>query len=138
MTSLDLKHRVVTLASSVVTLCGELRKGPEARTVADRLSDAAAAMAAHYAASGRARSARELASRLTRAALQAEHMVGWLDVLLAGRLAPEDTVSPLWFEGQDVVVLLNAAVSMAEQGQAEELTGLARGAGPGRPEGPRS
>jgi four helix bundle protein len=74
----ELRERTTNFAAEIVKFARRLRRKPEARNIADQMSDSATAVAANYRAVTRARSKREFISKLAVCVEEADETVGWL------------------------------------------------------------
>ena len=90
----ELRDRCAAFASDVVTFCRKLRSKPEARNIAEQLSDSATAIPANYRAACRARSRREFISKLAIAVEEADETVLPSRPAFRRRDAHRDQVEP--------------------------------------------
>ena len=121
MTPEDLKERTTALAVEVVKFCRTLRRQPEARQIADQLSDSATATASNYRAACRARSKKEFISKLAVAVEEADESVGWLDIILRADLTSADEPKALMREAREVLAILAASRRTAEGRNDQKL-----------------
>src|SRR5262245_56969037 len=101
MTPAELKARLTAFAVAVVKFCRELRKKPEARSIADQLIDSATSMASNYRACCRARSKREFISKIAVAVEEADETEGWLVIILDAELWDRPLPERLLQEGRE-------------------------------------
>src|SRR5688572_3758405 len=82
----ELERRSQAFAVRVVALCGETRKTPGWRSIADQLQNAATSAAANYRASGRARSRAEFVAKLGIVNEESDETVYWLELMRDGNI----------------------------------------------------
>jgi four helix bundle protein len=114
VTPAELKERTTWFAVEVVKFCVQLRKQPEARHIADQLSDSATATAANYRSACRARSHREFVSKLGIALEEADESVGWLDIIIRAELTPDQKPASLIGEANQILAILAASRRTAQ------------------------
>jgi four helix bundle protein len=114
MTPADLRERTTAFAVEVVTFCRQLRQKPEARNIADQISNSSTSTAANYRAACRARSHREFISKIAIAVEEADESVGWLEVITRAGLASGAEPEGLLREGQEILAILAASRRTAE------------------------
>jgi len=111
----ELRDRCAAFASDVVIFCRKLRSKPEARNIAEQLSDSATAIPANYRAACRARSRREFISKLAIAVEEADETVGWLELVVRSGTWGEREVDPLLTESREIAAILTASRRTAER-----------------------
>jgi len=77
----ELERRSQAFAVRAIALCGETRKTPGWRSIADQLQDAATSSAANYRASARARSRAEFVAKLGIVNEESDETVFWLELM---------------------------------------------------------
>ena len=115
MTPEQLRKRLTDFAVRIVRLCRDLRKKPEARNIADQLSDSATAIAANYRSATRARSRREFISKLAVAVEEADETVGWLSLVIQADLMTGWPVEDAIKEARELLAILSASRKTAER-----------------------
>src|SRR5215831_7794647 len=114
MTPQELKERTTAFAVEVVKFCRELRRFPEARHIADQLTDSATSTASNYRAACRARSHREFISKIAVAVEEADESVGWFEVIIRAGLATGEIPTSLHREAGELLAILAASRRTAE------------------------
>ena len=117
MTPDELRDRTTNFAADIVKLARTLRRKPEARNIADQMSDAATAIAANYRAVTRARSKREFISKLAICVEEADETVGWLEIARRSETTTPAEVKDLLKEAREVLAILAASRKTAERGR---------------------
>lgn len=124
MTPDQLRKRTTAFAIDIVLLCDPLWMRANSRNIADQLSRAGTSTASNYRVASRARSRREFIAKIGVALEEADESLGWLEVLLGTKKAPEAHVRPLLKECEELVAILCAsrttAVNRARQQQEED------------------
>ena len=115
MTPEQLRKRLTDFAVQIVRLCRDLRRKPEARNIADQLSDSATAVAANYRSATRARSKREFISKLAVAVEEADETVGWLQLIIQAEIATGRQVDDAIKEARELLAILSASRKTAER-----------------------
>ena len=116
----ELKERTTAFAVDVVKFCVQLRKQPEARHIADQLSDSATSTAANYRSACRARTHREFVSKLGIALEEADESVGWLEIIIRAKLVADQAPSSLIDEAHQIVAILAASRRTAQKRGAQD------------------
>ena len=109
MTPQELRDRTLQFGVAIVKLCRDVRRNPNARNIADQLSDSATSIGANYRVASRARTRREFVSKLCIALEEADETVGWLELLIRSGLATGDVVDDLLNEAKELVLILSAS-----------------------------
>jgi four helix bundle protein len=117
----DLRERTTAFAVSIIKICGELRRKPEGRRIADQLSDSATAIAANYRSATRARSRREFISKLAVSVEEADETLGWLEMVTRSQLASGQELTTALAESRELVAILSASRATAERNAARHL-----------------
>jgi len=114
MTPQELRERTTAFAVQVVKFCRELRRLPEARHIADQLTDSATSTASNYRAACRARSHREFISKIAVSVEEADESVGWFEVIIRAELATGEIATALHREANELLAILAASRRTAE------------------------
>jgi four helix bundle protein len=115
MTPEELKARTTDFGADVARFTTQLRRRPEARSMADQLTDSATAVPSNYRSACRARSHREFVSKLSVALEEADESVGWLEILVKSGLVGAPEVESLLDEARQLVAILGASRRTAEE-----------------------
>ena len=98
----ELETRSMAFSVHVITLCGETRKTPGWRSIADQLRNAATSAAANYRASGRARSRAEFVAKLGIVNEESDETVYWLELMRDGNIGDRREVGLLLPEAKEL------------------------------------
>jgi four helix bundle protein len=120
VTPQELRDRTTNFGVDVVRFCRELRRKPEARNIADQLSDAATSISANYRSACRARTKREFVSKLAIAVEEADETVGWLEIVVRSGCATVDEVTVLLREANELLSILAASRRTAQRNCGSE------------------
>lgn len=112
----ELRDRTTNFAADIVKLARTLRRQPEARNIADQMSDAATAVAANYRAVTRARSKGEFISKLAICVEEADETVCWLEISGRSGVATAAEVGDVLKEAREILAILAASRKTAERG----------------------
>jgi len=117
MTPDELRERTTDFAADIVKMARTLRRKPEARNIADQMSDAATAIAANYRAVTRARSKREFISKLAICVEEADETVCWLEIAGRSEVATAAEIGEFLKEAREILAILAASRKTAERGK---------------------
>lgn len=113
----ELERRSQRFAVRVLTLCGESRKTPGWRSIADQLQNAATSAAANYRASGRARSRAEFVAKLGIVNEESDEAVYWLELMRDGNIGDRREVGLILPEAKELRAIFAASYRTAKQGR---------------------
>ena len=116
----ELERRSQAFAVRVIALCGETRKTPGWRSVADQLRDAATSSAANYRASGRARSRAEFVAKLGIVNEEGDESVYWLELMRDGNIGDRREVGLLLPEAKELRAIFAASYATARRNRARK------------------
>jgi len=98
----ELKQRTKAFALRVMTLVDHLPKNAKGRVLAGQLLRAGTSVGANYRAACRARSAAEFIAKLGTVLEEADESAFWLELIIEGKLLPENRVSALLTEANEL------------------------------------
>ena len=110
-----LKGRSKDLALKIMRLIEHLPKSIQGRVIADQIMRSASSVAANYRAACRARSKAEFISKLSIVVEEADETVLWLELINEGKLLPENMVTDLLTEANEITAIMVASRKTASQ-----------------------
>jgi four helix bundle protein len=102
----ELQNRTKQFALRVLKLIEILPRTAAGRAVSSQLVRAATSIGANYRSACRARSRAEFAAKLGIALEEADESLYWLDLVRDGKLVPEDKLSLLLKEADELTAIL--------------------------------
>ena len=102
----ELQCRTKQFALRVFKLVDAVPKTPAGRAVANQLVRSATSVGANYRAACRARSRAEFAAKLGTVLEEADESLYWLELVRDGKLVPEDKLSLLLKEADELTAIL--------------------------------
>ncbi len=110
------KQRTKVLALRIIKLFQALPKTEEARIIGRQLLRSATSVAANYRACCRARSDREFFSKISIVVEEADETLFWLELLSEAQIIPNEKLTPLLKEYEEVVKITNSIRHKKKQG----------------------
>jgi four helix bundle protein len=111
----QLELRSKAFAVKTIAFCGETRKTPAWRSMADQLLDAATSAAANYRAAGRARSRAEFVAKLGIVNEESDETVYWLELMRDGNIGDRREVGLLLPEAMELRAIFAASYRTAKR-----------------------
>ena len=102
----ELQNRTKSFALRVLNLVDVLPRTPAGRTISSQLVRAATSVGANYRSACRARSRAEFAAKLGVAVEEADESLYWLELVRDGKLLPENKLSLLLQEADELTAIL--------------------------------
>src|SRR5215475_13512590 len=102
----ELQDRTKQFALRVLNLVDALPRTTGARAISMQLAQAATSIGANYRAACRSRSRAEFAAKLGVAVEEADESLYWLELVRDGKLLPENKLSPLLKEADELTDIL--------------------------------
>jgi len=102
----ELQDRTKQFALRVLNLVGVLPRTPAGRAISSQLIRAATSVGANYRSACRARSRAEFAAKLGVAVEEADESLYWLELVRDGKLLPENKLSLLLKEADELTAIL--------------------------------
>ena len=102
----ELQDRTKRFALRVLNLVDALPRTAAGRAISTQLVRAATSIGANYRSACRARSRAEFAAKLGIAVEEADESLYWLDLVRDGKLVPEDKLSLLLKEADELTAIL--------------------------------
>jgi four helix bundle protein len=110
----DLRVRTKRFALRIVRLYGALPATTEAQVLGKQVLRSGTSVGAHYREAHRARSTAEFVSKLEVALQELDETVYWLELLVEGGVIPENRLSGLMAEANELIAILVSSVKTAK------------------------
>jgi four helix bundle protein len=104
----ELQDRTKQFALSVLNLVDALPRSAAGRAISSQLVRAATSVGANYRSACRARSRAEFAAKLGVAVEEADESLYWLELIRDGKLLPENKLSRLLNEADELTAILTS------------------------------
>ncbi len=111
----DLKKRTKQLGLRVIKLVESLPNTKSGRVIGNQILRSATSVGANYRAACRGRSKAEFIAKVGISIEEADETMYWLEMLIEGGIMPEDKLSALHKEADEIVAILTASVKTARQ-----------------------
>lgn len=111
----NLKLRTMQFALRVMKLVESLPKGKTTDVIGKQLLRSGTSVGANYRSACRSRSQADFISRAAIAQEEADESLYWMELLVQGKLLPEDRLSPLMQEANELVAILTASIKTARK-----------------------
>jgi four helix bundle protein len=111
----ELKTRTRKFALRILKLTAALPKTDEARVIRNQLSRSGTSVGANYRASCRAISRAEFISKMGNVIEEADESCYWMEIIIEGGMLPEEKVSALLQEGNELTAIMTASRKTAEE-----------------------
>ena len=111
----DLEQRVAEFASRVMAVCDALPQKHGAEHLRDQLFRSASSVAANYAEASVPESRKDFAHKMNVALKELVESRMWLRIIAMGRYLPEDRLSSLFTETDELVNIFSSSVATARR-----------------------
>ena len=112
-----LKDRTKQFALRIVKLVDALPKTTSAIAIARQIIRSGTSVGANYRAACRGRSKAEFISKLGIVTEEADETCFWLELIIEGKLLPEEKVQPLLKEADELTAIFVSSVKTSQQNQ---------------------
>ena len=116
----ELEDRTQRFAKRSLALCEQLPRTATGLAVTGQLADAAGSVAANHRACRRARSTRELASKLQIVSEEVDETVLWLEILAGRQMGYQDVISELLVEARELRAIFGRSLATTRRRLREE------------------
>ena len=106
----DLGVRTKRFALQIIGLFGRLPARDEARVLGRQLLRSGTSVGAQYREARRARSDAEFVSKMSSSQQELEETAYWLELLIAGNIAPDSVVRPLHNEADELLAIYSTII----------------------------
>lgn len=113
----DLKTRTKEFALRVIRLYSSLTKTTEAQVIGKQLLRAGTSVGAHYREASRARSDAEFIAKIEGGLQELEESCYWMELLIEASIIPENKLSELLKEADELTAILVTCVKNAKEKQ---------------------
>jgi four helix bundle protein len=110
MRSVELEGRTKSFAVRVVKMFGKLPKSVEARELGRQALRSGTSVAANYREASRARSTRELRSKLGQVEQELDETLLWFELLVEAEIVKESRFAALYREGEELLKIIVASL----------------------------
>ncbi|MBN2161501.1 MAG: four helix bundle protein [Pontiellaceae bacterium] len=117
MDQAELKIRTKQFALRILKLTAALPPTPEARAIRNQLSRSGTSVGANYRAVCRARSKAEFISKIGIVIEEADESCFWMELIIEGGMLPEEKVSALLHEANELTAIMTASRKTAQDHQ---------------------
>jgi four helix bundle protein len=111
----DLRTRTKRFALRIVRLFGALPATTEAQVIGKQMLRSGTSVGAHYREGNRARSTAEFISKLEVGLQELDETSYWLELLIEGGIMPEDRLTGLLQETNELTAILVTCVKRAKE-----------------------
>ena len=111
----DLKIRTKEFAIRVIRLYATMPKGTVAQVIGKQLLRSGTSVGAHYREGVRARSTAEFVSKLSGGMQELEETSYWLELLAEAKILPQEKLSALMQEADELMAILTTCVKNAKR-----------------------
>jgi len=118
MTPEILKARTKAFARAVIEFVSSLAQRGPTRLIGDQLIRSAASVGSNYRAACRARSRAEFAAKMGIVLEEADESLYWMELLVESHLVPNERLTPLMKEAEELVAVAVASIKTARQAAA--------------------
>ena len=109
MNETDMKLRTKRFALDVIRLVSKLPKTTEGRVVGNQLIRSGTSVGANYRAACRAKSKADFISKLGTVEEEADESCYWLELIIEGKILPEEQVASLLEEANEITAIIVAS-----------------------------
>ena len=109
MNEADMKLRTKRFALDVIELVSKLPKTTEGRVVGYQLIRSGTSVGANYRAACRAKSKADFISKLGIVEEEADESCYWLELIIEGKILPEEQVASLLEEANEITAIIVAS-----------------------------
>lgn len=110
----DLKIRTKEFAIRVIRLYATMPKGTVAQVIGKQLLRSGTSVGAHYREAVRARSTAEFVSKISGGMQELEETSYWLELLDEAKILPQEKLSALMKEADELMAILTTCVKNAK------------------------
>jgi len=116
----DLKTRTKEFALRIIRLFGALPKSTEAQVIGKQLLRSGTSVGAHYREATRARSNAEFISKIEGGMQELEESAYWLELLADAQIFPQEKLSPLMKEADELMAILVTCVKKTKDEKTKD------------------
>ncbi len=109
MNEIDMKQRTKRFALDIIRLVAQLPKTTEGRIVGGQLIRCATSVGANYRAACRGKSKADFISKLGIVEEEADESCYWLELIIEGKILPEEQVALLLKEANEITAIIVAS-----------------------------
>jgi len=109
LNEIDMKKRTKRFALDIIRLVAELPKTTEGRIVGGQLIRCATSVGANYRAACRGKSKADFISKLGIVEEEADESCYWLELIIEGKILPEEQVASLLEEANEITAIIVAS-----------------------------
>ena len=121
MTEDELKQRTKGFALRILQLVEALPKTTAGRTIGNQLVRSGTSVGANYRAACRGRSKADFTAKLGIVIEEADESGYWLELIIEGKLLPQERIAPLLAEANELTAIMVASVHTAQTNQKSKL-----------------
>ncbi len=110
----ELKERTKQFALRIMKLVDALPNTVAGRVIANQIMRSGSSVGANYRAACRARSNAEFISKLGTVLEESDETEFWLELIMDGKLLPNDKVEPLKKEAEEITAIMAASRKTAQ------------------------
>ena len=122
----QLKRRTFAFALAIVKFCRVLRNNWEGRELSDQLFRSGTRIGANYRAACRGRSTADFINKLGHVVEEADETVYWLDLIVAGAVSTDPSLSRLRREAAELSAIFNQSQLTARKNAARRKADASR------------
>lgn len=111
----SLKKRTKIFSLRIIKLVEALPNSRTAKVIGNQLLRSGTSVGANYRAACRGRSKRDFISKVGIALEEAGETLYWIELLLEAEIFPEDRLSPLMQEANELIAILTASIKTARR-----------------------
>ena len=111
----ELQERFKRYAISIVIFAEQLPESTGYRTVRGQIIRSATSSAANYRAAGRGRSTAEFIAKMGIVEEEMDETLFWLEFLVGLSDTHKERVTPLWYEGNELLSIVVTSIKTAKQ-----------------------
>jgi len=120
MNAEELKKRTKQFGLRIIRLVESLPNTQTARVICNQLLRSGTSVGANYRAACRGRSKAEFIAKAGISIEEADESLYWMEILIEAGLVPENHLSDLMKEGDELVAILTASVKTARENLARK------------------
>jgi len=117
----ELKKRTKAFALRIIQLVEALPKTIAGRAIGNQLVRSGTSVGANYRAACRGRSKADFTAKLGIVVEEADESGYWLELIIEGKLLPQERIAPLLAEANELAAIMVASVHTAQTNQQSKM-----------------
>ncbi|MDY0344072.1 MAG: four helix bundle protein [Lentimicrobium sp.] len=115
MDKFEIQKRMMKLTLDVIKLTKMFPISQESKVISNQIIRCSSSTAANYRAACRAKSIRDFIAKLGIVEEESDETVFWLELIIASGLVPEEKVTPILKEANEIVAMMVRSLKTAKE-----------------------